>query len=97
MSATPISICSTPTSPTSAVASSRKNRAGSLRERCGFTLFISFAPLHKTTPGAAAEPKGELGPTMANLPRRKRSSVSSIEVPAAPAPSRDGVGEAEAF
>ncbi|KAJ7203405.1 hypothetical protein B0H12DRAFT_1138107 [Mycena haematopus] len=58
-----------------------------LRERCGFTLFISFAPAF---PNIA--PKGHLGPTAGNLPRRKRSSVVSIEqlLPApVPVPAAD--------
>ncbi|KAJ7746540.1 hypothetical protein B0H14DRAFT_3514260 [Mycena olivaceomarginata] len=51
-----------------------------LRERCGFTLFISFTPAF---PKMIA--KGHLEPTAGNLPRRKRSSVVSLEIPA-PAP-----------
>ncbi|KAF8206930.1 hypothetical protein K438DRAFT_1962579 [Mycena galopus ATCC 62051] len=54
-----------------------------LRERCGFTLFISFAP---AIPNIRA--KGHLGPTAGNLPRRKRSSVVSLELPA-PGPVAD--------
>ncbi|KAJ7093823.1 hypothetical protein B0H15DRAFT_947162 [Mycena belliarum] len=41
-----------------------------LRERCGFTLMLSFAPAF---PKIAA--KGHIGPTAGNLPRRRRSSV----------------------
>jgi hypothetical protein len=54
-----------------------------LRERCGFTLYISFAPAFPNIPA-----KGELGPTAGNLPRRrKRSSVASIDIPAAFGPA----------
>ncbi|KAF7312555.1 hypothetical protein MIND_00269500 [Mycena indigotica] len=46
-----------------------------LRERRGFNLYLSFAPAFPKI-----EPKGQLGPTHANLPRRrKRSSVVSVE------------------
>ncbi|KAJ7167209.1 hypothetical protein C8R43DRAFT_1121645 [Mycena crocata] len=59
-----------------------------LRERCGFTGWLSFA---SAFPNIA--PKGNLEPTSSNLPRRrKRSSVASFELPAPPAPvqtSRD--------
>ncbi|KAK7013748.1 hypothetical protein R3P38DRAFT_2788021 [Favolaschia claudopus] len=55
-------------------ASSSERRT--LRERCGWDLTISFAPA--PTPVVA---KGNLGPTINNLPRRKRSSVVSIDLP----------------
>ncbi|KAJ7157454.1 hypothetical protein C8R46DRAFT_1040445 [Mycena filopes] len=64
-------------SPTSIVPSSSSSRRGSLRERCGFTLYLSFAPLLPDI-----RTKGHLGPTAANLPRRKRSSVVSIDLSA---------------
>ncbi|KAJ7645202.1 hypothetical protein DFH06DRAFT_1333490 [Mycena polygramma] len=51
-----------------------------LRERCGFTEYISFAPAFPNIPA-----KGHLGPTAGNLPRRKRSSVASLDIPV-PAP-----------
>ncbi|KAJ7150724.1 hypothetical protein C8R46DRAFT_1358228 [Mycena filopes] len=51
-------------------------RRGSLRERCGFTLWLSFAP---ALPNIRA--KGHLEPTVGNLPRRKRSSVVSLDLP----------------
>jgi hypothetical protein len=51
-----------------------------LRERCGFALFISFVPAFPNIPA-----KGNIGPTAGNLPRRKRSSVVSVELPAPPA------------
>ncbi|KAJ6592479.1 hypothetical protein B0H19DRAFT_1055199 [Mycena capillaripes] len=56
-----------------------------LRERCGFTLFLFFAPAFPNIPA-----KGHLGPTAGNLPRRKRSSVVSFNLPvAAPVPIPD--------
>jgi hypothetical protein len=59
------------------------NAPRTLRERCGFTLFISFAPAFPNIPA-----KGHIGPIVGNLPRRKRSSVVSLELPA-PAPPAD--------
>ncbi|KAK7039818.1 hypothetical protein R3P38DRAFT_492554 [Favolaschia claudopus] len=53
-----------------------------LRERCGWDLTISFVPV---------QPKGHLGPSIGNLPRRKRSSVVSIDFPA-PVPAPEIVG-----
>ncbi|KAJ7652502.1 hypothetical protein DFH06DRAFT_1134484 [Mycena polygramma] len=59
-----------------------RERHQSLRERCGFTEFISFAPAFPNIPA-----KGHLGPTAGNLPRRKRSSAAPLALPAlAPAP-----------
>ncbi|KAK7012755.1 hypothetical protein R3P38DRAFT_3584904 [Favolaschia claudopus] len=52
-----------------------------LRERCGWDLTISFAP---AVAPAHMMAKGHLGPTIGNLPRRKRSSVVSIDLPAPP-------------
>lgn len=53
-----------------------------LRDRCGFTLYLSFSPAFPNIPA-----KGELGPSAGNLPRRrKRSSVVSIDLAPAPAP-----------
>ncbi|KAJ7162905.1 hypothetical protein C8R46DRAFT_1221711 [Mycena filopes] len=63
------------TTTTSIVPSATTARRGSLRERCGFTLWLSFAP---ALPNIRA--KGHLGPTAANLPRRKRSSVVSLDL-----------------
>ncbi|KAJ6500230.1 Arabinosidase B [Mycena vitilis] len=54
-----------------------RERRESLRERCGFTDFISFAPAFPNIPA-----KGHLGPTAGNLPRRKRSSAASLPLPA---------------
>ncbi|KAJ7823458.1 hypothetical protein B0H13DRAFT_2376032 [Mycena leptocephala] len=68
---------SAPSLPTSTSTSSTRI----LRERCGFTLFISFGPAFPSIPA-----KGHIGPTAGNLPRRKRSSVISLELPA-PVPS----------
>lgn len=52
------------------------------RERCGFTLFVSFAPAFPHIPA-----KEHVGPTAGNLPRRKRSSVS-LDLPD-PVPAAD--------
>ncbi|KAJ7634939.1 hypothetical protein FB45DRAFT_478110 [Roridomyces roridus] len=52
-----------------------------LRERCGFTLWISFAPAFPKI-----QPKGEIGPSHSNIPRRKRSSVVSISDLPVPVP-----------
>ncbi|KAJ7150675.1 hypothetical protein C8R46DRAFT_1358194 [Mycena filopes] len=57
-------------------ATNTSPRRGSLRERCGFTLWLSFAP---ALPNIRA--KGHLEPTVGNLPRRKRSSVVSLDLP----------------
>ncbi|KAJ7842173.1 hypothetical protein B0H13DRAFT_2413911 [Mycena leptocephala] len=70
---------SAPSLPTSTSTSSTRI----LRERCGFTLFISFGPAFPSIPA-----KGHIGPTAGNLPRRKRSSVISLELPA-PVPLAD--------
>ncbi|KAJ7358165.1 hypothetical protein DFH08DRAFT_953353 [Mycena albidolilacea] len=68
--------------PSSTTTSASRPRSGSLRDRCGFTHYISFAPAF---PNIRA--KGDIGPTAGNIPRRrKRSSVASIDIPAAPAP-----------
>ncbi|KAJ7194882.1 hypothetical protein GGX14DRAFT_576090 [Mycena pura] len=64
------------------------------RERRGFTLSLTLAP--PPFPNVAA--KGELGPTISNLPRRKRSSVASIDLrPPAPAPAPVDAGRTEYF
>ncbi|KAJ7209021.1 hypothetical protein B0H12DRAFT_1158251 [Mycena haematopus] len=73
---------------------SPSNARPTLRERCGFTLSISFAPAFINIPA-----KGHIGPTAGNLPRRKprRSSVISLELPA-PQPVVDAhIGVAEYF
>ncbi|KAJ7676876.1 hypothetical protein DFH06DRAFT_1317483 [Mycena polygramma] len=68
--------------PPSSSESGLRERRQSLRERCGFTQFISFSPAFPNIP-----PKGHLGPTAGNVPRRKRSSAASLPLPAlAPAP-----------
>ncbi|KAJ7676841.1 hypothetical protein DFH06DRAFT_1317451 [Mycena polygramma] len=68
--------------PPSSSESGLRERRQSLRERCGFTEFISFSPAFPNIPA-----KGHLGPTAGNLPRRKRSSAASLPLPAlAPAP-----------
>lgn len=84
-------------SPTSTLPSSISTESISaprtLRERCGFTLYLSFAPAFPNIPA-----KGELGPTAGNLPRRrKRSSVASIDIPAAPAFVDANAGRMEYF
>jgi hypothetical protein len=48
-----------------------------LREHCGFALSISFAPAFPNLPA-----KGHIGPTAVNLPRRRRSNVAPLELPA---------------
>ncbi|KAJ7615665.1 hypothetical protein DFH06DRAFT_1343630 [Mycena polygramma] len=58
-------------------SSAPRERRQSLRERCGFAEYLSFAPAFPNIPA-----KGHLGPTAGNLPRRKRSSVASIPLPA---------------
>ncbi|KAJ7214946.1 hypothetical protein GGX14DRAFT_609834 [Mycena pura] len=66
-----------------------------LRDRRGFTLSLTFAPF---LPNIA--PKGALGPSLSNLPRRKRSSVVSIDLPAplpVPAPAPVDLGRTEYF
>ncbi|KAJ7696840.1 hypothetical protein B0H16DRAFT_1750227 [Mycena metata] len=68
-------VASTSTSSVSSM-SSASSRRGSLRERCGFTLWLSLAP---ALPNIRA--KGALEPTVGNLPRRKRSSVVSLNLP----------------
>ncbi|KAJ7669141.1 hypothetical protein B0H17DRAFT_1209695 [Mycena rosella] len=62
---------------TPSTSTSSRRRSGTLRERCGFTLWLSFAPAF---PCILA--KGPIGPTAGNLPRRKRSSVVSLDLPA---------------
>ncbi|KAJ6579963.1 hypothetical protein DFH09DRAFT_1076867 [Mycena vulgaris] len=77
---------SVPSTSTSSISSSRR---GSLRERCGFTLWLSFAPAFPNIPA-----KGAIGPTAGNLPRRKRSSVVSLDLPV---PVDLSVGRSEYF
>ncbi|KAJ6525870.1 hypothetical protein DFH09DRAFT_1328736 [Mycena vulgaris] len=57
--------------------------------RCRFTLWLSFAPAFPNIPA-----KGAIGPTAGNLPRRKRSSVASLDLPA---PVDLRVGRSEYF
>ncbi|KAJ7348281.1 hypothetical protein DFH08DRAFT_959695 [Mycena albidolilacea] len=85
MSHTQIPMFASATSIPSSAAMSGARRT--LRERCGFTLFISFTPAF---PKMIA--KGHLEPTAGNLPRRKRSSVVCLEIPA-PAPIVAGRAE----
>ncbi|KAJ7609993.1 hypothetical protein DFH06DRAFT_1344074 [Mycena polygramma] len=74
-------------------SSSSTDAPRTLRERCGFTLYISFAPAFPNIPA-----KGELGPTANNIPRRrKRSSVASIDIPAAPVVGESSPGPMEYF
>ncbi|KAJ7024646.1 hypothetical protein C8F04DRAFT_1270032 [Mycena alexandri] len=82
---------STSTSSISSTASTRTRR-GSLRERCGFTLWLSFAP---ALPNIRA--KGPLEPTVGNLPRRKRSSVVSLDLPDPERVIAADAGRVEAF
>ncbi|KAJ7756599.1 hypothetical protein B0H16DRAFT_1885883 [Mycena metata] len=73
--ASPASVA--PSISTSSISSvTPPSRRGSLRERCGFTLWLSFGP---ALPPIRA--KGALEPTVGNLPRRKRSSVVSLDLP----------------
>ncbi|KAJ7067098.1 hypothetical protein C8F01DRAFT_1247499 [Mycena amicta] len=63
-------------------SSSSSSTPLTFRERRGFTLWLSFSPAFPNI-----QPKGELGPTYANIPRRrKRSSVVSLDMPVVPAP-----------
>jgi hypothetical protein len=73
---TPFGACQ-PISTSSSTSGLSMPRLRTLRERCGFNLFISFAPAFPNLPA-----KGHIGPTAGNLPRRKRSSVASLELPA---------------
>ncbi|KAJ7610030.1 hypothetical protein DFH06DRAFT_1346167 [Mycena polygramma] len=74
-------------------SSSSTDAPRTLRERCGFNLYISFAPAFPNIPA-----KGELGPTANNIPRRrKRSSVASINIPAAPIAAESDTGRMEYF
>ncbi|KAJ7463941.1 hypothetical protein FB451DRAFT_1370380 [Mycena latifolia] len=59
-------------------SASTPTRRRSLRERCGFTLWLSFSSAFPNIPA-----KGHIGPTAGNLPRRKRSSVVSLDLPPA--------------
>jgi hypothetical protein len=63
-----------------------------LRERCGFALFISFAPAFPNIPA-----KGNIGPTAGNLSRHKRSSVVSLELPAPAPPANVNADRMEYF
>ncbi|KAJ7021852.1 hypothetical protein C8F04DRAFT_1195080 [Mycena alexandri] len=76
MSGTPMIFdCPAIIAPTSSTSSLSSPRSTSLRDRCGFTLYLSFAPALPDIPA-----KGHLGPTAGNLPRRRRSSVVSIDL-----------------
>ncbi|KAJ6516726.1 hypothetical protein C8R47DRAFT_1205947 [Mycena vitilis] len=80
MSYTQISMFESASSIPQSESSSSTNAPRTLRERCGFALYISFATASPNIPA-----KGELGPTANNIPRRrKRSSVVSIDIPVAP-------------
>ncbi|KAJ7831445.1 hypothetical protein B0H14DRAFT_2804602 [Mycena olivaceomarginata] len=65
-----------PSSSTSTSTNSTKRRC-SLRERCGFSLALSFVPAFPNIPA-----RGHIGPTAGNIPRRRRSSAVSLEPPA---------------
>ncbi|KAJ7089524.1 hypothetical protein C8R44DRAFT_892223 [Mycena epipterygia] len=77
--------------PSASTSSISGDTARTLRERCGFTLSLSFAPAFPNLPA-----KGHVGPTAGNLPRRKRSSVTSIDLPA-PAHIDSNTSRAEYF
>ncbi|CAK5267545.1 unnamed protein product [Mycena citricolor] len=66
-----------PSSSTSSVSSDCSSSITStLRDRRGVSLWISFSAVFPVAP----KPKGALGPTVNNIPRRrKRSSVVSID------------------
>ncbi|KAJ7142231.1 hypothetical protein C8R44DRAFT_865594 [Mycena epipterygia] len=90
-----IQMFDSPTSiiPSASTSSVSENTPRTLRERCGFTLSLSFAPAFPNLPA-----KGHVGPTAGNLPRRKRSSVTSIDLPApVPAPADSNSSRAEYF
>ncbi|KAJ7834265.1 hypothetical protein B0H14DRAFT_3462215 [Mycena olivaceomarginata] len=65
-----------------------------LRERCRFTLTLSFAPAFPTI-----RAKGHIGPTAGNIPRRRRSSAasSSLEAHAAAPIVEANAGREEYF
>ncbi|KAJ7099467.1 hypothetical protein B0H15DRAFT_944882 [Mycena belliarum] len=65
-----------PITPSSSCSSLSLSTPRTLRERCGFTHMLSFAPAF---PKIAA--KGHIGPTAGNLPRRRRSSVVPLDLP----------------
>ncbi|KAF9465148.1 hypothetical protein BDZ94DRAFT_1254656 [Collybia nuda] len=54
-------------SPFPAVEANSPSSPRTLRERCGVTFFISFAP-----PNFGGPPKGHLEPRANNLPRRRK-------------------------
>ncbi|KAG6906678.1 hypothetical protein DXG01_012658 [Tephrocybe rancida] len=66
----------TPSSPPPALAQTTlpeqgmRPRSPTLRERCGVTFFIHFAP-----PMLGGQPKGHLQPAAGNLPRRRRAAT----------------------
>ncbi|KAJ7742287.1 hypothetical protein B0H16DRAFT_1728227 [Mycena metata] len=76
ISASPVSIVPSTSTSSASFTTSSSTLRGSLRERCGFTLWLSLTPL---LPNIHA--KGALEPTVGNLPRRKRSSIVSLKLP----------------